>query len=90
MTSVGGLICEEGQRHILESCDFSSLDFVRTGTEPFDIEVPSLTFKELRLIDAELPSDDLSNVGPAGVPKEDVSRYAKVYRYFPTFVDAEF
>ena len=90
MTTVGGIICEEGQRPILDSCDFTNMDFVKTEAEPFHIEVPSLTFKELRLLDRILPFGDLVNGAPPGVPEDDVDRYAKVYRYFPTFVDAEF
>lgn len=90
MLTIGGVICEEGQSPELDSCDFTNMEFVKTEAEPFHIEVPSLTFKELRVLDRALPHGDLVEGAPPGVPQVDVDRYAQVYRYFPTFVDAEF
>ena len=45
---------------------------------------------ELRYFDRHLPkADDLDAINANAIPAKDVKRYARVYRYFPTFAEAE-
>ena len=55
MLTVGGVLYQEGQRVHLNQCDFASLSYSRTNDDPYRIEVPLLTFKELQALDAQLP-----------------------------------
>lgn len=55
---------------------------------PYEIEVPSLTFKEMRHLDEHLPADDPEEES-GFIPEEDRRKYAQLYRFFPSFVDAE-
>ena len=87
MMTTGGVVYEVGQESIVNSCGFEQLDFVRGKEEPCEILVPSLTFREMRDIDAHLPAtaDDVTT--PVG--RDDLEAYQAIYRYFPTFVEAE-
>lgn len=89
MLTVGGLLYDEGQSGKVAKCEFENLDFVKTGNEAYKIEVPCLTLKEIRHIDKQLPCKDLSQLHVLTIELGDLECYAKIYRYFPTFVDAE-
>lgn len=86
MLTIGGILIQEGQLPSFSHCDFDSLDFYRDSQALHHIRVPSLTYKEQRHLDAQLPSESASS---PGVPEEDVRDYKNVYRYFPKFVEAE-
>ena len=89
MLTVGGLLFEEGQSNIVGKCAFETLPFVRPEEKGYLIEVPNLTFRELRHLDAQLPISDPKQLDAPSIPEKDLERYARVYRYFPAFVDAE-
>ena len=86
MLTIGGVLYQKGQRVQLTQCDFDALFYNRASDDPYDIEVPPLTFKEIQTIDAQLPE---STPCLPGVPKSLVAAYAKNYRYFPNYVEAE-
>jgi len=89
MLTVGGLLYEENQADIVDKCAFKNLSFVSSNDIPYKIEIPNLTYRELRRLDEHLPVEDVKNLQVAPIPKEDVEKYARVYRYFPTFAEAE-
>ncbi|KJS10606.1 MAG: hypothetical protein VR67_17025 [Peptococcaceae bacterium BRH_c8a] len=89
MLTVGGILYDEGQLPKLESCAFGSLPFIKNNEEPYLIEVPNLTLREIRQLNAQLPTANLEELDAPGVPKRDIERYAQVYRYFPTFTEAD-
>jgi hypothetical protein len=87
MLTVGGLIYNEAQKHFVETVVFDNLNFLRHEAEPYVIEVPVLTYKELRYLDSKLPSDpeNLDSLLTDGIPTKDIVKYRNLYRYFPTF-----
>lgn len=89
MLTVGGILYDEGQEDLLAKCGFENLEFIKTGKEPYLIEVPSLTLKEIRHLDKRLPCCDPRDLDASWIPERDRVCYAKIYRYFPAFVDAE-
>lgn len=89
MLTVGGLLYDQGQEPIVARCAFEALPFTRTDEDPYHIEVPNLTYRELRHLDAQLPCDPAEPLDAQGVPNEDLERYRKIYRYFPTFAESE-
>jgi hypothetical protein len=89
MLTVGGLIYDKSVEHLVAKCSFESFGFIRTGEESFCIEVPSLTLKEMRHLDKQLPCNQLNRVDSPSIPEKDIQRYAQLYRYFPAFVDAD-
>jgi hypothetical protein len=95
MLTVGGLIYERGQENLVAKCGFEKLSFVRSkigeNIKPHFIEVPSLTFREIRHIDGQLPrtKGKGERLHAPKVPIEDLKKYEGIYRYFPAFAEAE-
>jgi hypothetical protein len=89
MLTVGGMIYEKGQAELVGRCAFDNLAFVREDSEPFLIEAPALTYRELRHMDAQLPKAGAGGINAPGVPERDVDNYRLLYRYFPAFTEAE-
>jgi hypothetical protein len=100
MLTVGGLVYDAGQSHNVAKCGFESLHFIRTSLEysrsdnlgqlqddAYQIEIPNLTYKELRYLDSQLPQG--IKLLRSVIPETEVRQYAKIYRYFPTFTEAE-
>lgn len=97
MYSFGGLIYESNQKDTVDKVKFDELHFIRRDEEIFEIEVPNLTFKEIKFLEALLPGgiDDegkiqdietLNQINP-NIPEKDVKKFAKIYQYFPTFAE---
>lgn len=88
MLTTGGLLYDEGQEHLLNLCAFDDLSFVRQNDKPYHIEVPNLTFKEIRHIDEQLPKKKGHQLTAHAVRASDIDKYEKVYRFFPAFTEA--
>lgn len=88
MLTTGGLLYDEGQEHLLNLCAFDALSFVRQKDKPYHIEVPNLTFKEIRHIDEQLPKKEGHQLTAHAVRSSDIDKYEKLYRYFPAFTEA--
>ncbi len=90
MLSVGGAITTNADRAKLGQSAINDLVTVRKGDEAFDIDIPVLTWKELRLLDKLLPDDKQSySKLPKWLSKDDAQKYAKIYRHFQNFVEVE-
>lgn len=88
MLTVGGVIFESDQEPTFNRCAFSSLPFVCSGGDPYRIDPPLLTFKELRRIDALIPLES-TDYCQLPIAQSDIDRYVKIYRYFPHFAETE-
>jgi hypothetical protein len=88
MLTVGGIIYSEKESEKFRACDFKSLKFVKSGVTPYRIELPRLTFREIRHLDSQLPNN-LSQLKSKGIKVDDLRKYAKVYRWFPSFAEVE-
>ena len=89
MLTTGGLLYEKRQAPLLEKSGLKLLQFVRSGEEPYQIETPNLTFSEIRHLNKYLPKTSARRLRGCPIPEIDVNRYSNVYRYFPSFVEAE-
>lgn len=89
MLTVGGLLYDEGQNSLAAASVFESLPFVRTGLEPYKIEIPLLTYREIRFLDQQLPCTEDRALEAPGVPADDLKNYGNIYRFFPNFTEAE-
>jgi hypothetical protein len=90
MLTVGGVIYAPEDEPKLHACAFNGLFFVRSSDEPYTIDVPCLTMKEMRHLNAQLPLIGGQPTPPPGVPPSDILKYKELYRYFPTFTEATF
>ena len=89
MTTIGGVFVEQGQHEVFESAGFGQLSFFRNAEEALRIEVPLLTPKEMRHLDASLPCADINEMELGVVPERDARHYMEFYRYLPNFASFE-
>jgi hypothetical protein len=87
MLTVGGLLCADSDSEKFQSCDFGALDLVRTSSNPYTIDLPKLTLREIRYLDSQLPNP--SKLKSKGIKADELRKYAKVYRWFPSFAEVE-
>jgi hypothetical protein len=90
MLTVGGVFYDRGQRSILDQCEFSGLEFVRSNEDYFHIDIPLLTLAELRRIDRQMPIRVGSAVVCGSMPPNEATKYTRLYRYFPNFTAVDF
>jgi hypothetical protein len=74
MLTVGGILLDEGQKALFESCALKELFYVRTDDQPFTIEVPNLTPNEVRYLNSNLPSEDLAGIERHGITEGDLRK----------------
>lgn len=89
MVSVGGLIVDAKDREKLGPKHFKDLSFYKPAAEPYLIETPILTWREIKLLDGKLPSTAPNVAKPTWIPEDERKKYGKVYRYFPSFSEVE-
>lgn len=96
MLSIGGIIYAEKDEDKINSCNLEGLEFIKSQRdifEPYTINVPNLTFREMRSIDKMLPLENNSILKKAKelafMADDNIKEYSKIYRYFPNFVEAE-
>lgn len=89
MSTVGGILLNEAQKREFGRCSFEDLDYIRSGVNACVINVPLLTNREVRSLDRHLPAT-AAGTRVAMIPQRDREAYADIYRFFPTFVDADF
>lgn len=89
MLTVGGILVEVSQVPQVDRCAFGELPFCRSDENAFVIRVPRMTYREQRHLDQQLPVGEAAELTSPGMNAEDLRDYAAVYRYYPTFVDAE-
>ena len=56
MLTVGGIIYNGYLADKFRLANFDQLDFYRNGEQPFEIKVPSLTYREIYQLESLLPS----------------------------------
>lgn len=88
MLTFGGVIYDEGNETHLRSCGFQHLEHTREGEEPFLIEVPNLTYHEIRALNSKLPNGDLTELATI-IPQTDIDKYKVIYRHFPSFTEGD-
>ena len=89
MVTVGGLLATDCDRRRFEKVGVGELDFVRTGSEALELEIPKLTLREIRYLNQRLPTAPSALRHLKSIPAEHVERYSRLYRYFPAFTEIE-
>jgi hypothetical protein len=89
MLTVGGVVYEKRCTPEFEAGEFNRLHFVRPGKEPYRIDVPKLTMKEMSHLEksALMEPDECEEL--EWLKAKERSSYLRLYRYLPTFVAAE-
>ena len=87
MLTIGWIVFEEGQRHAYQGCSFSTLPFVRQGSEPFKIALPLLTNAEIREINRCDAAGTFCKLEDLPLPAVEVEKFNSVRRYWPLASD---
>lgn len=90
MLTIGGVLFNESERSQFDACQFEELAFARLDKQSYEILAPRLTPREIRRLNAQLPTADYHTLDCGGVPLEDVRHYAEIYRYFPAYHEVMF
>ena len=86
MLTVGGIIFDEGSKSKFEQCHFNDLEFIRDSEEPYVINVPKLTLREIQMMNTHLPTNFKN--APKFLSLDQKSQYKEIYPYFPHFMEA--
>lgn len=93
MLTLGGGLIDGNDRQLWERGGVDSLEFVRTGENPYRIDIPTLTRREALHLLKAVPENNDDGVedaaAQAGIPRKEARQFAAVYRYAPRFVEAE-
>lgn len=94
--TVGGILFDKSQKAALNKMAFNKFSFYTNSNESYKIQCPNLTFREIKALDKLLPSalerkgigfkNEAFNQIPLIVT--DIEKYAKIYRYYPNFTEA--
>ncbi len=94
--TVGGIIFNKSQKAAVKKMSFQKFSFFTDTKESYKIQSPNLTFREIKALDKALP-DSMEFVNGKFQNKKlqeipliptDIKNYAKVYRYYPNFTEA--
>jgi len=97
MLTIGGLIYDSSQKTQVDKMAFDNFSFYKDGNDSYKIQSPNLTFREIKALDKALPpdyqevvDDKFINERLQNIPliKKDIVNYAKIYRYFPNYTEA--
>jgi hypothetical protein len=91
MTTFGGVVFQEKERSIYESCDFKGREVCRFDGDPLEIKVPSFTIKEMQYLMGKMPVVDIEamEIDHRVFPRKDVEDFSEFYRHFPAFSEVE-
>lgn len=76
MLTMGGLLYDRGQAGIVNGA-FDGLSFIRPDEEPYLIEIPYLTYREMRYLDTHLPDSSYADLDSQGIPESDSTKYSQ-------------
>lgn len=90
MTTIGYIfLCDSDEQRFAEM-EFEDLEFYSTDDQPYNIEIPNLTFKEIKTLMENMPDVDKKKLPKGVFTDKDISSFRKIYKYFPTYMDIEY
>ncbi len=95
MLTLGGFLFKENEvEDHLSKMSICSLPYYKNDVEPFKIQCPKLSLKEIQALNSHLPcvegengklEDNFLNEFPLN--NSDIRKYAALYRYYPSYVE---
>jgi len=88
MITLGWIIYTEFHKDAIHKCGIDKLPFYRgKGLEPYNITVPVLTYKEISVLNKNMPEYQYPIEEAPFLTKDEVDEYSKIYRYYPTTIE---
>lgn len=89
MLTLGYILIKNSELDKYNRCKFNEIEFFSENEDPYKIDVPNFTYKELQLINSKLPNVTIDNIQKEMpfISMKDLEKYTKIYRYFPNFME---
>ena len=87
MATIGVLMYKVAEEDTYRKAQFDKIPYARQDKDPYRIEAPNLTFREMSALGRDINSLACPKTVP--VQEEDFQKFKRIYRYFPAFVEAE-
>lgn len=86
MYTFGGIVLNDSFDE--NSLNIGDLDFIDTA-EPYEIDIPNLTYREATALNQILNFDEKENyfINNSIIDKDEIDRYKRYYKYLPNFYD---
>lgn len=81
MLTWGGITTSSSLDRTIDSCRFEDLHFIRGDDDPFEINVPVLTEKEIAYLETELVGIPTPLPQIRGISSAEIKAFAQVYRW---------
>jgi len=90
MLTVGGIIYNSAHTELLKKCEFEKLDYVSKNSEDlYEIKIPVLTPRERHYLNQRLPHGTKEDAMKIGLKEDEISDFARLYRYAPAYAEVE-
>lgn len=84
MLTIGWIIYKNADTGRFQNCNFSDLEFYNSSDQPYDITVPNFTYKELTVLNRNMPNMEYPITEADFFSEDEVKAYYKIYKYYPT------
>jgi len=90
MLTVGGVVYSANHADALRKCEFEKLQFVsKDDRDLYDIRIPVITPRERHYLNQRLPNGTKGDAIKIGLKEDEISDFARLYRYAPTYAEVE-
>ncbi|MCH5280999.1 MAG: hypothetical protein J1E61_05970 [Lachnospiraceae bacterium] len=87
MLTMGWILYKNKDAKKYANCNFSELEFYNDSYTPYDITVPNFTYKELTVLNRNMPNITYPIKEAQFLLKEEIETYQKIYRYYPAIFE---
>lgn len=81
MLTWGGIVTSSEVDTLIDSCRFADLNFVREGDDPFELNVPEFTEREMEHLVGKIAGNSKPLPKVAGFKEHEVNAFADIYRW---------
>ena len=87
MLTLGWIVYKENDADKFKKCSFTDFEFYNSTNSPYDITVPNFTYKELAILNQNMPNVTYPIENAEFLREEEVDAYRKIYKYYPTIFE---
>lgn len=87
MITLGWIVYPGFFKEQVEKSRLKRLPFYSAEDKPYDIAPPNLTYKEMAILNQNMPKCEYPIAEAPFIPQEEVEAYKRLYRYYPTTIE---
>jgi hypothetical protein len=85
MQALAWIVSSDALNRTVDTCGFGELDFVRAGADPFIIDLPVLTSREIDYLNRQLPLVGRRKLKAPWLFDDERKRFSELYRWYPAW-----